>query len=76
LIRGHLRAEAAKFTAGDFSDAAATHGQDMPGLAPLELGSGHITFVFESLPAGARITYRSSDPALWSRRCTCGSTRI
>jgi len=30
LARGHLRQEAQKFTAGDFSDPIATHGPNMP----------------------------------------------
>lgn len=64
LIRAHLQLEAHKFSAGDFSDPAAIHGNEMPGLAQLEASFTSIEFQYEALPNGASITYRSADPTL------------
>jgi len=64
LIRAHLEMEALKFSAGDFADPAAIHGNEMPGLAQLKAGFTAIEFQYEALPNGASITYRSADPAL------------
>jgi hypothetical protein len=62
LIRGHLREEAIRFTAGDFADPAAIHGDDMPGLAVLRARHDDVDVAYAELAAGARITYRSRDP--------------
>lgn len=64
LIREHLTAEAAAFSKGDYGDPASIHGGEMPGLR--ELGAGHdrIDIRYAESPAGARITYTTSDPAL------------
>jgi hypothetical protein len=64
LIRAHLQMEADKFSAGDFADPAAIHGNRMPGLAQLKAGFTSIEFHYEALPNGASITYRSADPTL------------
>ena len=66
LIREHLEEEADKFGRGDFSDPAAIHGEDMPGLKELEAGVKEIEFRYEELPNGARIRYITDDPALIS----------
>jgi hypothetical protein len=63
-IRGHLRNEAEKFTAGDWSDPARIHGEDMPGLAELRDGYRQLTVAYEDAPAGGRLTYATQDPAL------------
>ena len=63
-IRGHLADEADRFRQGDFSDPAAIHGTDMPGLAELEAGHEAITVTYDERPDGARITYRTDDPEL------------
>ncbi len=64
LPRGHLRQEAQKFAAGDFSDPIATHGPNMPGVAALSAGAAHIHFNYSDASAGARITYTTPDPVL------------
>lgn len=42
LVRQHLASEAERFAAGDYSDPASIHGDDMPGLAELETGAEDI----------------------------------
>lgn len=64
LIRGHLRAEAARFARGDFADPAAIHGNDMPGLGELGAGAARIHFRYEQLPNGARLRYTTTDATL------------
>ena len=63
-IRGHLRHEAERFGAGDWSDPARIHGDDMPGLAELRAGSDRLTVTYADVDAGGRLTYSSEDPAL------------
>jgi hypothetical protein len=64
LIRSHLQKEAELFSRGDFSDPAAIHGMQMPGLAELSAGATRLRIQFEQLPAGARLNYASDDPSL------------
>jgi hypothetical protein len=64
LVRQHLRDEAARFAAGDFDDPAAIHGDEMPGLAELRAGHDAVEVSFEEVDGGARLTYRTDDPAL------------
>lgn len=64
LIREHLTAEAAGFSAGDYGDPASIHGGEMPGLRELEAGHDRIDIRYAQAPAGAEITYTTSDPAL------------
>jgi hypothetical protein len=64
LIRQHLRSETERFGAGDFTDPSRIHGDDMPGLAALRGGAARITVTYEDSPAGGRITYVTTDPAL------------
>jgi hypothetical protein len=64
LIQAHLQEEAAKFQRGDFSDPAQIHGEDMPGLAALRAGAGHIAVQYTPLPNGAQIQYTTQDPGL------------
>jgi hypothetical protein len=64
LIQAHLAEEAAKFRQGDFSDPAKIHGEDMPGLAALRAGAGHIDVQYTPLPNGAQIQYTTKNPAL------------
>ncbi|MFF3438671.1 hypothetical protein [Streptosporangium sp. NPDC002721] len=64
LIREHLTAEAASFGEGDYGDPASIHGGEMPGLRDLERGHGRIDIRYAELPAGARITYATSDASL------------
>jgi hypothetical protein len=64
LIREHLTSEAERFRGGDYRDPAAIHGESMPGLAELEAGAGSITVDYQPRDDGARLTFRTSDPAL------------
>lgn len=64
LIREHLTEEAERFSEGDYSDPAAIHGDDMPGLAELEAGADAITVEMEEMPAGGRINYTTDDSDL------------
>ncbi|HEY2832074.1 MAG TPA: hypothetical protein VGJ14_06585 [Sporichthyaceae bacterium] len=62
-IRAHLSRIAGQFTAGDFSDPAAMHGADMPGLAQMQSGADRMQITYSQLPTGGRIAFRSDDPA-------------
>jgi hypothetical protein len=64
LIQAHLQEEAEKFRRGDFSDPAKIHGEDMPGLAALRAGAGHIGVQYITLPNGAQIRYTTTEPTL------------
>jgi hypothetical protein len=61
-IRSHLSKIAAQFAKGDFSDPAAMHGADMPGLAQMRSGASRMHITYAEVPAGGQITFRSSDP--------------
>ena len=63
-IRDHLAREAAAFAAGNYRDPATIHGADMPGLDELETGAPQVQVTYTEVPAGARITFRSTDPSL------------
>lgn len=64
LIRSHLAAESQRFGKGDFSDPAAIHGRDMPGLAELARAGGKLQVRYEDLPAGARLSFASRDESV------------
>jgi hypothetical protein len=61
LIRSHLAIESKRFSHGDFSDPAKIHGEDMPGLAALANAGDKLHVQYRSLPAGASLTYASTD---------------
>lgn len=61
LIQRHLRHEAARFQHGDYSDPAMLHGADMPGLKDLQAGASRIKVSYAALPAGAQITFETTD---------------
>jgi hypothetical protein len=62
LIRSHLATEAKRFSRGDFSDPAKIHGHDMAGLAELSNAGDRLHVEYTSLPAGASLSYASTDP--------------
>jgi hypothetical protein len=64
MIRRHLRHEAAAFASGDYSDPAAIHGSDMPGLQTLEKGASGIRVQFEALPRGGALRFSTRNPNL------------
>jgi hypothetical protein len=64
LIQAHLKEEADKFQQGNFSDPAKIHGEEMPGLAALRTGAGHINIQYTPLPHGAQLRYTTDDAAL------------
>jgi hypothetical protein len=61
LIREHLGMEAERFRAGDFSDPAVIHGDDMPGLAVLRSAGSALQVQYRVLPDGAQVTYTGAD---------------
>lgn len=63
-LRSHLQTVAGQFAEGNYSQPAAIHSADMPGLAELQAGAARVRVGYEQIPAGARITYRTGDPAL------------
>lgn len=64
LIQAHLKEEATKFQAGDFSDPATIHGSTMPGLSALSAGYSAIKVSYRATPAGAQIRYTAQSEAL------------
>ncbi len=60
-IREHLQEEAEAFQAGDFSDPASIHGEDMPGLATLEANSDALDIRYLELPDGAAVDFTTTD---------------
>lgn len=64
LIRQHLTQEVDRFRRGDFTDPAAIHGDQMPGLQALRGHGGRITIAQESTPDGGRVTYTTAVPEL------------
>ena len=61
LIQQHLQYEAESFQRGDYSDPSLLHGTDMPGLKELQIGASHIKVSYASVPAGAEITFETTD---------------
>ena len=53
LARRHLRKEAARFRAGDFTDPMAIHGMRMPGLAALRRGAARVQVGYSMISRGA-----------------------
>jgi hypothetical protein len=61
LIQQHLKHEAENFQRGDYSDPATLHGANMPGLEDLRSGASGINVLYADLPAGAEITFETTD---------------
>jgi hypothetical protein len=64
LIREHLETERDRFSQGDYNDPARIHGMDMPGVAELSNGYEHVDVTYSELPAGAELTYTTTEPQL------------
>jgi hypothetical protein len=64
LIRQHLTEEVDRFEHGDFTDPAAIHGDEMPGLEALRAHGGRIAIDYETTPDGGRVTYTTEDAEL------------
>jgi len=64
LIRDHLVEEEQKFERGNYGDPETIHGDEMPGLAELEAAAADVDVTFEETPDGARLVFRTDDPAL------------
>jgi hypothetical protein len=64
LIRDHLLDERDRFRRGDYADPARIHGADMPGVAELSAGHQRIAVTYAELPAGAHLTYTTTDADL------------
>lgn len=63
-VRAHLRKEATRFAHGDFTDPMAIHGMRMPGLARLRRGASRVSVDYSTIPRGAQISYRTTEPGL------------
>jgi hypothetical protein len=61
FIQQHLKHEAERFQNGDYSDPAALHGADMPGLRDLRAGASAIKVSYMALSVGAEITFETND---------------
>ncbi len=64
LIQARLKDQAEKFQKGDFSDSVMIHGNDMPGLAEMQLGVKQITIRYDPLSDGGQISYSTANPEL------------
>ena len=64
LVQQHLRKEADRFQRGNYSDPAALHGADMPGLKELQLGAKEIKVSYSKLADGAEIVFKTTNPHL------------
>ena len=60
-IRVHLRAIAKAFAAGRFDTPMKVHDQVPPGVAALQAKKGEIRWIYEELPAGARVVAVTKD---------------
>ena len=61
LIQRHLQHEAQAFQRGDYGDPASLHGATMPGLREVVAGAATIKVTYTALPAGAEITFETTD---------------
>jgi hypothetical protein len=52
------------FKAGNYSDPAKLHGEDMPGLKELQDGASRIKVTYTILPSGAQIAFKTNDIGL------------
>ena len=64
LIRAHLRKEARRFGAGNFTDPMAIHGMKMPGLDALRRGAARVSVEYTTISRGAKISYITTEPSL------------
>jgi hypothetical protein len=63
IIRQHLAEVARAFRAGDFSDPAAVHAHELPGVAVMRERRRFIAYTVDTLPGGGAIRLRTRDPA-------------
>lgn len=63
IIRDHLRHEAQRFAAGDFSDPAMVHAQAVPGSAVMSARRAAIHYEFHELPRGGELRITTGDSA-------------
>ncbi|MGD8325254.1 MAG: hypothetical protein PVF50_12890 [Gammaproteobacteria bacterium] len=61
FIQQHLRHESERFQRGDYSDPAALHGTDMPGLSELRAGASSVEVSYTDLPMGGEIRFETTD---------------
>jgi hypothetical protein len=64
LVRSHLRAEADRFSKGNYADPAYIHGPNMPGLASLEANPQLVSVTYADTTSGGVITLTSKDPKM------------
>jgi len=61
MIQQHLKHEADAFRRGEYSDPAALHGADVPGLKDLQSAGKQVGVLYSSLPNGAEITFETTN---------------
>jgi hypothetical protein len=61
MIQPHLKREAEAFQRGEYSDPAALHSAEMPGLKELQAGAKQIKVSYSALPNGAAITFKTTN---------------
>jgi len=60
-IRDHLKEQARKFAAGDFSAPRQTHGQVPPGVETMTRSRSKIQYEFQSTESGGRLRITTTD---------------
>lgn len=61
LIRHHLQMLADDVAQGRFTDPAAIHGANMPGIKTLSAHPDRFTVAYTNIPQGGRLTFTSAD---------------
>jgi hypothetical protein len=64
LVRQHLEVEKRRFERGDFSEPAHIHGDDMRGLATLQVRATDIEISYGEVAAGGRLLFVTGDAGL------------
>jgi hypothetical protein len=62
-VRAHMQQIAELFATGDFSLPGQVHGQVVPGTDIMRSLRSSITYTVDTLPRGARVNLRTTDPA-------------
>ena len=63
VIRDHMRQIADAFARGDFRQPGFVHAEEVPGTAVMAARRAAITYTADTLPRGAQVRIRTTDPA-------------
>jgi hypothetical protein len=61
-IRTHMRAIAAEFARGNFTNPGLVHARDVPGTAVMTARASALSYAASDRPHGAEVRIRSTDP--------------